>query len=129
MTTPSRTAWLALPSHEAEPSLRLRGAPPTRLATPRFDEDKMRWMLDVGRPVEEARRCGVLYLFGDGSGGQFTDDPRRRRVGAGYCAVAPDGEGGRRFPGGGAGGLAGRQTVPRSELLAFALALESTSGK
>ena len=100
MTTPSRTAWLALPSHEAEPSLRLRGAPPTRLATPRFDEDKACRVLGVGRP---ARPRGALYLFGDGSGGKCTDDLRRRRAGARYCAIVPDGEGGRRFLGGGAG--------------------------
>ena len=85
-------------------------------------------MLEVGRSVEEARYCGTLSLFGDGSGGQFTDGPRRRRVGAGFCAIVPDGEGGWCFLGGCIGGLAGRQTVPRSELLAFALALESKIG-
>ena len=120
---------IAASCREAEPSLWLRGVLPTSLTTPTSDEEMASWAVDVGRDVEEARHCDVLFLSGDGSGGKSTDDPRRRRVGAGYCAMMPDGEGGWSFHGGTVGGLAGRQTVPRAELLAFAFACERTRGK
>ena len=120
---------MAASCRDAEPSLWLRGVPPASLTTPTFDETVASWAQDVAHDVEEARFNGILYLFGDGSGGKFTADPRRRRVGAAFCAMIPDGEGGWSFHGGTVGGLAGRQTVPRAELLAFALACERTRWK
>ena len=72
---------------------------------------------------------GVLPLFGDSSGGIHSDDPRRRRVGAGFCSITFDPEAGTwSFEGGMVGGVPARQTVPRAELLAFALALEASRG-
>ena len=78
--------------------------------------------------LDDYRRDGVLTLFGDGSGGKHSDDQRRRRCGTavatlewregtwcqGAMIAAP---------------LAGpHQTVPRSETLALALALEWSTG-
>ena len=78
--------------------------------------------------LEDYRRDGGLTVFGDGSGGKHSDDQRRRRCGAAVAvlewredawqlgamlAVPPPGP---------------RQSVPRSETLALALALENTAG-
>ena len=52
-----------------------------------------------------------------------------RRVGAAFCVIILDGEGGWAFRGGATGSLAGaRRTVPTAELLAFAPAPERICG-
>ncbi|CAK0827382.1 unnamed protein product [Prorocentrum cordatum] len=121
----------ALAGYEVEPSFWLQSVAPARLATPTFDEERVaRAEVVIGGPLDHCRdSTTVVTVFGDGSGGRFSVDPRRRRCGAAiaFLARGPDGKwqaaAGRYVP------LVGsRQTVPRAEILAFVLALGSTSG-
>ena len=72
----------------------------------------------VGTEAIQADDGEALIVYGDGSGGPHSADPRRRRCGRAVCTLVPDGEGGWRVDGGIGRGLTGRQTVPRAELQA-----------
>ena len=112
---------------ESCPVLWLRGVPPksyTHLSV--FPDENLR---TLGRTpisaVEPYPSFGCVVVFGDGSGGAHSADPRRRRCGTAVIAMQPNGQGGWRLAWGISTPLGGqRQTVPRSELLAFAIALE-----
>ena len=135
----------ALAGQDQLPSLWLRGLPPSSLTTPSFvdgrggatvwtvgragDEDDDECPLEPDLLAQAWRDDqGFLVAFGDGSGGQFSSDVRRRRVGAAAVVMELTPQGLCRL-GGAACGLDGRrQTVPRAEMRAFALALASFSG-
>ena len=125
------------------PSLWLRGLPPSSLTTPSFVDGRggaTVWTVgrdgdDFERPLEAdltARAWrdlqAFLVVFGDGSGGQFSSDVRRRRVGAAAVVMEITPHGLRRLAGVACGLDGRRQTVPRAELRAFALALASFEG-
>jgi ribonuclease HI len=129
-----KSDWLlprALAEIEAQPALWLRGVAPAVLTTPRYDEELAQGAAaSFGGDLDELRDVlGFLTVFGDGSGGIFSSDPRRRRCGTAIVIMQRGPEGvwvpawGRALP------LAGRrQTVPRAEIFAFVLALEETTG-
>ena len=71
-----------------------------------------------------------MTVFGDGSGGRYSDDPRKRRCGAAvatvwWCAQSGQWKQGAMKVRPLAGPL---QSVPRAETLALAMALEGSSG-
>jgi hypothetical protein len=94
-----------------------------------FDGEKAPVSSEFGSFASAPRDAkGFVCVFGSGSGGEFSDGPRRRRVGA--ATVALDGS---TFDWEPCAGFSitvpGKvQTVPRAELTAFAEALERTVG-
>ena len=123
----------ATQGHETTPCLWLRGLPPaswTRYTCPEgvsnFERKTGCWEDVEGQRGED----GFLDVFGDGSGGKHSADPRLRQCGVGVAVLQTfnDGEDPQLLAGIVAGLPGPRQTVPRAELWAFLLALRSTSG-
>ena len=73
---------------------------------------------------ERCRQNQQLHIFGDGSGGRVSADPGRRRCGASVAGIRCEDEECRVGAALAAPLLGPRQAAPRSEILAFALALE-----
>eukprot|EP00959_Pyramimonas_sp_CCMP1952_P118875 2485252-Pyramimonas_sp.AAC.1 len=64
------------------------------MTTPRFDEALLAELeLRLPGAFHECEEGGWTVVYGDGSGGKHSDDPRRRRCGAAIVALAPDEQG------------------------------------
>ncbi|CAK0899299.1 unnamed protein product [Prorocentrum cordatum] len=124
----------ALAGHEASSAMWLRWAPAPRATTPVCCDQRAEQAaapLGADSALGSTRRDGgFAAVYGDGSRGKLSDDPRRRRCATSIAAMGPDEDGlwtdlrwfcvapvpGR------------RQTAPLAEILGFALALESVCG-
>ena len=81
-----------------------------------------------GTSVPACALDGFVGFFGDGSGGQFSSDPRRRRVGGGSVVLNKNRDSQFRSQGWPSTLTGRRQTPPRAGLLALELALSHVSG-
>ncbi|CAK0792772.1 unnamed protein product, partial [Prorocentrum cordatum] len=120
--------------YEASPAIRLRGAPASCSTTPFIcDERAEHAAVSFGSDStlwSTRRDDGFVVVYGDGSGGKYSDDPRRRRCATSIVAMGQDEDEPwvelRWFRAVSVPGR--RQTVPRAEILGFLLALESVGG-
>ncbi|CAK0881441.1 unnamed protein product, partial [Prorocentrum cordatum] len=134
-TSMESLAARAVEGAAAEPCLWLRGLPPTGWTRYEYPEGASEFEHVAGDWDTAAEQYGgedgFLDVFGDGSGGEHSDDPRLRQCGVGavILQVSLQAPGELRVAAGVAAGLLGpKQTVPRSELQAFLIALRRTRG-
>ncbi|CAK0841289.1 unnamed protein product, partial [Prorocentrum cordatum] len=125
----------AVEGHEAVPCLWLTGLPPASWTRHTYPEGAADFVRHAGcwDEVERPRGPdGFLDVFGDGSGGGHSGDPKLRQCGVGVTIMRTFAERENDAPTRVAGILAGlpgpKQTVPSVELWAFLLALRVTRG-